>query len=64
VHADPLSELLQICGGLPPVKVNGIKVVGNPHGIRSGWFTHPLNFDPRWLEECSGFEPKEKTDVN
>lgn len=31
------------------------KVKGNPHGIRSGWFLWPLNFDPTWLEECDGF---------
>lgn len=36
-----------------------IKVTGNPHGIRSGWFMWPVNFDPVWLESCTGFEPKE-----
>lgn len=36
------------------------KVSGNKHGIKSGWFFHPFNFDPIWLEECDGFENKEK----
>ena len=37
-------------------------VTGNPHGIRSGWFLWPLNFDPTWLESCDGFsdDPKDK----
>lgn len=34
------------------------KVVAKPLGIRNGWFLHPFNFDPVWLEECSGFAPK------
>ena len=29
---------------------------GNSHGVRSGWFNHPLDFDPVWLEECVGYE--------
>lgn len=31
--------------------------IGEPHGIRNGWFFHPLNFDPVWLRHCDGFEP-------
>ena len=34
------------------------KVKGNEHGIKSGWFCHPSNFDPTWLEECDGFKKK------
>lgn len=37
-----------------------IKVKGNIFGIRSGWFNHPFNFDPCWLEECNGFERRNK----
>ena len=36
-------------------------VVGDPHGIKNGWFNWPLNFDPTWLEKCSYYEPKEET---
>ena len=35
-------------------------VTGNPHGIKKGWFCHPFNFDPVWLESCDGFKQKEK----
>lgn len=35
------------------------KVTGNAHGIRSGWFFHPFNFDPVWLESCTGYKQKE-----
>lgn len=34
------------------------KVVGNAHGIRKGWFFHPINFDPVWLVSCTGYEAK------
>ena len=37
-------------------KALGIK--GHPQGIRGGWFMWPATFDPRWLQECSGFEAK------
>jgi hypothetical protein len=32
------------------------KVTGDPHGIRNGWFFFPINFDPVWLQSCTGFE--------
>ena len=35
------------------------KVSGDPYGIRSGWFTWPLNFDPTWLTSCDGFSTNE-----
>ncbi len=40
---------------------NAIKlnIKGNAHGIRSGWFMWPVNFDPVWLESCDGFKKKE-----
>lgn len=31
-------------------------VIGDEHGIKNGWFFHPLNFDPIWLRYCDGFE--------
>jgi hypothetical protein len=30
-------------------------VKGHPHGIKNGWFFHPFNFDPVWLEACDSF---------
>lgn len=38
-----------------------ITVKGNPHGIKSGWFMHPLNFDSVWLEECTGFQAADQS---
>ena len=46
-------------GKMPPMKT-GLKVKGSEQGISGGWFNHPLNFDPVWLEECDGFK-KEKS---
>ncbi len=51
--------LVALSGGHAPQMKTGLKVKGNPNGISSGWFCHPLNFDPVWLEECNGFEKKE-----
>ena len=44
-----------------PVNVEtGLNIVGNPTGIRKGWFNWPFNFDPHWLENCDGFMEKEE----
>jgi len=37
-----------------------LNIQGHPQGIRSGWFMWPVNFDPTWLLNCDGFEPKEE----
>ena len=67
-HGDAFGNLMSILGSVgrvPPVMVEGqgITVKGNKHGIRSGWFQHPYNFDPVWLEECTGFKAKETPHV-
>lgn len=34
-------------------------MTGNKHGIRSGWFYYPFNFDPTWKTKmCANFEDK------
>jgi hypothetical protein len=38
--------------------IKGLKVKANQYGIDNGWFWFPWNFDPTWLEECSGFKQK------
>lgn len=63
VHSDPLLGMMAIFGSVgrvPPLRVTseGCKVEGNSHGIRRGWFNHPLDFDPVWLQSCTGFEAK------
>lgn len=35
-----------------------LKIKANPHGVKSGWFMWPFNFDPVWLENCDGFKEK------
>lgn len=60
----PEGEYFQLmgkaAGAIGPLHhPDAIMVKGHPHGIRSGWFNHPFNFDPTWLLECNGFEPKE-----
>jgi hypothetical protein len=33
-----------------------VTMTGNAHGIRSGWFFYPVNFDPVWKEKmCKNF---------
>lgn len=33
-------------------------IKANQHGIDSGWFFWPINFDPVWLEHCLLYEEK------
>lgn len=34
-------------------------MVGNPHGVRHGWFFYPILFDPTWKEKlCDNYERK------
>jgi hypothetical protein len=59
---NPISELLSLFGKKAGVIHNvntPIRVVGNSHGIMSGWFNWPYNFDPVWLEKCDGFTDHE-----
>lgn len=63
IYENPMLILLGVfasVGRTPPMQIQdkNIKVVGNLHGIEHGWFNHPLNFDPVWLDECNGFEEK------
>jgi len=39
--------------------IDGLFVKAHMHGVESGWFNFPFNFDPRWLIDCDGF-----TEVN
>jgi len=38
-------------------RAGNARVQGNLHAILNGWFFHPFNFDPIWLEACDSFEP-------
>lgn len=60
----PLAEMMAIFASVRrATPMQGVSktlhVRGNPDGVRRGWFCHPWNFDPVWLESCDGFEKKE-----
>jgi hypothetical protein len=57
---DRLTAALAIFMGHDLNPKGTLKVVGNSHGIRNGWFMFPVNFDPTWLESCNGFTSKNK----
>ena len=67
VVTDPLGGVLAMfasVGRLPPIQagIDKLGIKANYHGIKKGWFNFPWNFDPRWLEECNGFEAKKKVE--
>jgi hypothetical protein len=35
-----------------------LQIEADHHGVRSGWFMWPANFDPCWLINCDGFIEK------
>ena len=64
VKTDPLLNILQLMGANIQVSVEGVTVVGNEYGRKKGWFSHPHNFDPAWLEKCTGYKAEgESNDV-
>jgi len=57
----PAVELVALLASVrrePPFLMStpelNIKV--HPYVVAQGWFNFPFNFDPRWLENCDGFE--------
>ena len=36
-----------------------LNIAAEKHGVISGWFYWPVNFDPVWLTNCDGFTAKE-----
>ena len=57
-----LAILASVGRGGPVVNTAGaeaLNIMGNPHGIRMGWFNWPYEFDPTWLQECNGFTAKQ-----
>jgi len=53
--ANPIAAMV-FMAGQTEFKIKQIHIRGNPHGVRSGWFIWPMNFDPLWLEICTGYE--------
>lgn len=53
------KELLAVIAFIKKINLpDCIEVTANPHGVANGWFIHPVNFDPAWLESCTGFTQK------
>ena len=46
-----------------PKTARELNIRADYHGIRSGWFLWPANFDPVWLENCDGFTAKKEETV-
>jgi len=57
--AQGLPIAMFFMAGKTEFKAGPVHVRGNTHGVRSGWFMWPLNFDPAWLEICSLYQAKE-----
>lgn len=55
IGASPIALLL-FAAGQTEMNTKQIHIRGNTHGVRSGWFMWPMNFDPVWVEICTGFE--------
>ncbi len=56
---DRIITPVALMAGLSSAAMKRLNVSGDRHGIQSGWFMWPLNFDPTWLISCDGYEPKE-----
>lgn len=54
-----IDALIGFISGENIEAIKKLKIKGNLHGIKSGWFMWPVNFDPTWLENCEGFKKKE-----
>lgn len=68
---DPMMKAFSVLSGsgrgLPTIdmqKAVELGIKADQHGIMKGWFNWPYNFDPVWLRECKGFEPKQKEQDN
>ena len=57
---DRITTGFALLAGQRSSAMKRLNIMGSEHGIKSGWFYWPLNFDPVWLETCNGFEGKEK----
>ena len=54
------GALVKMASGGTAEAATKLNIRASAHGVRSGWFMWPANFDPCWLENCDGFEKKAK----
>ena len=57
-RGDLFIDLEVVFSGRVVKAARELDVTADEHGIRSGWFTWPANFDPVWLKTCKGYEKK------
>jgi len=68
VKENPLAELACLMsvsieanfGGCEGGIFAPLNIQANARGIKMGWFSWPMNFDPAWLENCDGYEEKKE----
>lgn len=56
---DIFGGLVSLVSGETAGAARELQIKADAHGVRSGWFYWPANFDPVWLENCLGYTPKE-----
>ena len=57
---DTFAGIVDAMLGKDKDTVEELNIMADVHGVRSGWFFWPVNFDPTWLLSCSGFTPVSK----
>lgn len=55
---DMFDAIVAMISQTHSIAAQELEIQANAHGVRSGWFMWPANFDPCWLENCNGFEQK------
>ena len=54
---DGKGAILAIAAIMAGGRFRPFNLTGSAHGMRNGWFSWPLDFDPIWLKTCDAFEP-------
>jgi len=55
-ETDRIITGFALLAGQRSAAMKRLNVMGDPVGIKRGWFYWPLNYDPTWLETCDGFD--------
>ena len=56
--SNPFGAMVDALSGKNNDAAKELKIVGDPRGIKKGWFLWPANFDPVWLLSCEGIESR------
>jgi len=59
--SNEFAALSQMLSGHFGDAANQLHITAHGHGMRSGWFMWPVNFDPVWLATCDGFTPPDRS---